>query len=484
MSQQHQDRISVSSASTANLNSALNLPLPSLGQPTMVIHDSYSPAAMHHQSAQNQQSQQFAHSQFPFLPTPQGTPMNALAQRPKRHQVKNACVNCQKACKKCDDGRPCQRCIKHGLTATCVDSPRKPRKKGIKRGPYKRRKQLNQPGQPNGDDQNAAGMVPNGALPSLSSSAPHFNPHAGAYDAASALDSASAAAAAAAYGYGYHNNHTPALHQEVYGQPLAMYAPDTPQHSTPQHTTPNSPWAASPVHQGQAHQGASPILPQHNGDTAHPQPQSGHSSQRANQGNDQEQEGAKLSILSQLCSAVLHEDRPSPQQQQQQLQQHQQKHLQHHPQPQQPQQYSREYNEFHPYPYSFPSPSATSRNGTPTVQSPRPSMNKAQPSPLGMASQPHPSSVNNPSLSAVQNRSSPRQTQQQPPQHHQQHQHQHQQQPHHPHQQQQQHQQQHQQQQQEPPFLPPIQLHSGHSFHPQDNGYGEMYQGYEQYHDH
>ncbi|KAI9321241.1 hypothetical protein BX666DRAFT_952773 [Dichotomocladium elegans] len=63
-------------------------------------------------------------------------------KRPKRRQVKNACVNCQKACKKCDDGRPCQRCIKLGLTATCTNSPRKERKKGVKRGPYKKRQHL------------------------------------------------------------------------------------------------------------------------------------------------------------------------------------------------------------------------------------------------------------------------------------------------------------------------------------------------------
>ncbi|KAI9323761.1 hypothetical protein BX666DRAFT_108842 [Dichotomocladium elegans] len=60
-------------------------------------------------------------------------------EKSKRKQVKNACVNCQKACKKCDDGRACQRCIKLGLTATCVDSPRKERRKGVKRGPYKKR---------------------------------------------------------------------------------------------------------------------------------------------------------------------------------------------------------------------------------------------------------------------------------------------------------------------------------------------------------
>ena len=49
-------------------------------------------------------------------------------------------VNCQKACKKCDDARPCPRCIKYGIEATCVNSVRKERKKGVKRGPYKQRK--------------------------------------------------------------------------------------------------------------------------------------------------------------------------------------------------------------------------------------------------------------------------------------------------------------------------------------------------------
>lgn len=65
--------------------------------------------------------------------------MMAHGMRPKRKQVKNACVNCQKACKKCDEGRPCTRCIKYGLTDSCQDSLRKERKRGIKRGPYKRR---------------------------------------------------------------------------------------------------------------------------------------------------------------------------------------------------------------------------------------------------------------------------------------------------------------------------------------------------------
>ncbi|KAF5365673.1 hypothetical protein D9758_003146 [Tetrapyrgos nigripes] len=59
--------------------------------------------------------------------------------RTKRKQVKNACTNCQKACKKCDEARPCLRCVKYGHPDQCVDSQRKERKKGVKRGKYKKR---------------------------------------------------------------------------------------------------------------------------------------------------------------------------------------------------------------------------------------------------------------------------------------------------------------------------------------------------------
>ncbi|KAF7721025.1 hypothetical protein EC973_005550 [Apophysomyces ossiformis] len=72
------------------------------------------------------------------------TPAKSSKKRSKRKQVKNACVNCQKACKRCDEGRPCQRCVKLGLTATCRNSPRKERQKGVKRGPYKKRQRLEQ----------------------------------------------------------------------------------------------------------------------------------------------------------------------------------------------------------------------------------------------------------------------------------------------------------------------------------------------------
>ncbi|CAO3640033.1 unnamed protein product [Cunninghamella echinulata] len=79
----------------------------------------------------------------PMITHPNGLPPlqhhDANGQPAKRKQVKNACTNCQKACKKCDDARPCPRCIKYGIADTCVNSVRKERKKGIKRGPYKRR---------------------------------------------------------------------------------------------------------------------------------------------------------------------------------------------------------------------------------------------------------------------------------------------------------------------------------------------------------
>ncbi|KAJ3016296.1 UNVERIFIED_CONTAM: hypothetical protein HDU68_012280 [Siphonaria sp. JEL0065] len=53
-------------------------------------------------------------------------------------QAKRACMNCQKSCKKCDDQRPCTRCVLTGVGEFCVDAPKKPRAIGIKRGPYKK----------------------------------------------------------------------------------------------------------------------------------------------------------------------------------------------------------------------------------------------------------------------------------------------------------------------------------------------------------
>ncbi|KAJ8658627.1 hypothetical protein O0I10_005667 [Lichtheimia ornata] len=43
----------------------------------------------------------------------------------KRKKASRACFHCQKAHLTCDDSRPCQRCIKRGLAATCTDAIRK-----------------------------------------------------------------------------------------------------------------------------------------------------------------------------------------------------------------------------------------------------------------------------------------------------------------------------------------------------------------------
>ncbi|KAF9257807.1 hypothetical protein L218DRAFT_1080772 [Marasmius fiardii PR-910] len=74
----------------------------------------------------------------PIYVYPVNPPSTSSAARTKRRQVKVACTNCQRACKKCDEARPCLRCVKYGVPHTCVDAKRKTRRKGLKRGPYKK----------------------------------------------------------------------------------------------------------------------------------------------------------------------------------------------------------------------------------------------------------------------------------------------------------------------------------------------------------
>ncbi|SJK98420.1 uncharacterized protein ARMOST_01687 [Armillaria ostoyae] len=69
---------------------------------------------------------------------PPGAPSPSML-KPKRKQVKMACTNCATACKRCDEARPCERCLKYGIQDSCIDGQRKERKKGVKRGPYKRK---------------------------------------------------------------------------------------------------------------------------------------------------------------------------------------------------------------------------------------------------------------------------------------------------------------------------------------------------------
>ena|ERR1700722_406187 len=91
------------------------------------------------QPSMTMQSAGYSGMPLHMYPFPPGLVPTQPSLRSKRRQVKNACTNCQKACKKCDDARPCLRCVKYGIAEECVDSQRKERKKGIKRGPYKKR---------------------------------------------------------------------------------------------------------------------------------------------------------------------------------------------------------------------------------------------------------------------------------------------------------------------------------------------------------
>ncbi|KAI7905044.1 uncharacterized protein BX663DRAFT_501500 [Cokeromyces recurvatus] len=43
----------------------------------------------------------------------------------KREESIRPCIHCQKALLTCDEGRPCQGCIKRDLSTTCFDGIRK-----------------------------------------------------------------------------------------------------------------------------------------------------------------------------------------------------------------------------------------------------------------------------------------------------------------------------------------------------------------------
>ncbi|KAI8831146.1 hypothetical protein BJ741DRAFT_323293 [Chytriomyces cf. hyalinus JEL632] len=53
-------------------------------------------------------------------------------------QCRNACVHCKRSNKKCEDVRPCLRCVQTGMEDSCEDAPRKMRHGQRRRGPYPR----------------------------------------------------------------------------------------------------------------------------------------------------------------------------------------------------------------------------------------------------------------------------------------------------------------------------------------------------------
>ncbi|CAD6911391.1 unnamed protein product [Tilletia controversa] len=66
-------------------------------------------------------------------------PQGSAAAKPKRKKASRACSHCQKAHLTCDDARPCTRCTKKGLAATCTDGQRKKAKYLLEEGELQER---------------------------------------------------------------------------------------------------------------------------------------------------------------------------------------------------------------------------------------------------------------------------------------------------------------------------------------------------------
>ncbi|KAF2069931.1 hypothetical protein CYY_008750 [Polysphondylium violaceum] len=55
------------------------------------------------------------------------TTTTTAKEGPAKKRAKRACLNCRSSKVACDQQRPCTRCTKHGIEATCLDIPRKPK---------------------------------------------------------------------------------------------------------------------------------------------------------------------------------------------------------------------------------------------------------------------------------------------------------------------------------------------------------------------
>ncbi|KAI0756358.1 hypothetical protein C8Q80DRAFT_25375 [Daedaleopsis nitida] len=72
-------------------------------------------------------------SPVPEHPPSTGAPPSPTTSTQRRTRgVKVACTNCRTANKRCDEGRPCTRCIKYGQEDKCVSAERKQRRRTIK----------------------------------------------------------------------------------------------------------------------------------------------------------------------------------------------------------------------------------------------------------------------------------------------------------------------------------------------------------------
>ncbi|KAG1474597.1 hypothetical protein G6F56_000268 [Rhizopus delemar] len=291
-----------------DLNQQQGQAQPLLTGPNLAI---YSPAAMQPLSvlAAAQRKDQDPNDPLSVVGSvASGGPIELGAHgKPKRKQVKNACVNCQKACKKCDIGRPCQRCVKYGITETCINSVRKERKKGIKRGPYKKRIKT---GAESGAS--SAGSTPN--MTSPMSNAPMY------------ANGVRPAAIPIHYQPFPHGHYDPYAAYANNGQmmPQAYMVPASIQQMYPTNPPVMSYQAAMNIISPQHQQAASPHQ-------QHQQPQQlqhQQSQQQQQQPQQQQSQEQQQQLQQQLKQELKQEQTASPQQQQQQQYQQAEQHLQ------------------------------------------------------------------------------------------------------------------------------------------------------------
>ncbi|CAO3647578.1 unnamed protein product [Cunninghamella blakesleeana] len=266
----------------------------------------------------------------------------------KRRQVRNACTNCQKACKKCDDARPCPRCIRYNLSDTCVSSTRKERKKGVKRGPYKQRetsptksskkKNINQNESPNinmnhhltnnennsnhhHDNPNNHSNVPTtSTYPPSSHPIPYttYPPHLNQYHYEGYNKLPPYMVGPFAYPPIMHFQHPPPpphhfqqqqpsneTNPQPYGPPppglMNQQHPETPYYIPPQHINEFSHLAFSKENHSETHHNTQPMTPA---------PSTSTSSTSSPHTQGTEDEPASMNRLSQLCSAALDNQAP------------------------------------------------------------------------------------------------------------------------------------------------------------------------------
>mmetsp|Transcript_12461 Transcript_12461/g.14770 ORF Transcript_12461/g.14770 Transcript_12461/m.14770 type:complete len:369 (-) Transcript_12461:333-1439(-) len=99
--------------------------------------DAANTLGSHREFARKRKLKRKAAFSLPELPRASRRPQRARsrhcvrASEGSRNRVKTACTNCKLAKARCDNGRPCSRCVKRGCQDTCIDAI--PKRRGRKR---------------------------------------------------------------------------------------------------------------------------------------------------------------------------------------------------------------------------------------------------------------------------------------------------------------------------------------------------------------